>query len=116
MYQKMMLTLRTKFMYLDNNELINNILSNNILISTLAKEELLKRDLNNIDIDNELILKVIDKFTIEELWYIANLNYNNHFKELVIIKLNQILNYYERLNIKDFLNKKNEDKLFQLIK
>ena len=116
MYQKMMLTLRTKFMYLDIEELLNNILSNNIIISTLAKEELLKRDLNDLNIDNETLSKVIDKFTIEELWYIANLNYNNHFKELVIIKLNQILNYYEKLNINDFLNKKNEDKLFQLIK
>ena len=116
MYQKMMLTLRTKFMYLDNNELINNILSNNILISTLAKEELLKRDLNDLEVNDETLSKVIDKFTIEELWYLVNLDYNNHFIELVTIKLNQILDYYENFNINDFLQKKNENKIFHLIK
>lgn len=111
MYQKLMLTLRTKFINLSNQELINKILSNNILISTLAKEELLKRNLNDLNIDDEILMLVINKLSIEELWYLTNLNINNHFIELVTIKLNQILDYYQKLNIEDFLKKKNEGKI-----
>jgi len=116
MYQKLMLTLRTNYMNLTTNELINKILSNNIFISTLAKEELLKRDLSNLEIDDELLLLVINKFTIEELWYLVNSNTNNHFIELVNVKLNQILDYYQKLNIEDFLKKKNEGHILHLIK
>ena len=111
MYQKLMLTLRTKFMNLKDEELINKILSKNTLISTLAKEELLKRDLNELELSDDILSLVINKFSIEELWFIANLNINNHFVELVTKKLNQILDYYQRLNIEDFLKKKNEGKI-----
>ncbi len=111
MYQKLMLTIRTKFMNLNINELINKILSNNILISNLAKEEFLKRDLENLEIEDDILVLIINKLSIEELWYITKLNINNHFVELVTLKLNQILDYYQKLNIEDFLKKKNEGKI-----
>ena len=111
MFQKLMLTLRTKLMYLDNKDLINEILGENILVSTLAKEELLKRDLNNLEENDKILSLIINKLTIEELWNIVNLGYDNHFTKLVTKKLNYLLDYYEKLNIIDFLSKKNEDKI-----
>lgn len=111
MYQKLILTLRTKFMNLDTNELIKKILSNNLLISNLAKEELFKRDLSDLVIDDNIINLLINKFTIEELWYLTKLDVDNHFFQIVTIKLNQILDYYQKLNIKDYLKKQNEDKI-----
>lgn len=111
MYQKLMLRMRNKFMYLNTNQLINYIISDNQFISTLAKEELLKRDLSNLNLKSDQINMIINKFTIEELWYLANLNLNNNFIKEVIIKLNKILDYYQKLNIEDFLKKKNEGKI-----
>ena len=108
MYQKLMLTIRTKFMNLDNYKLINIILDNNELLSTLAKEELLKRNLNDLEMDDNTLNLVINKLTIDELWYLTNLNNKNHFIELVTKKLNQIFDYYENLNKENFLKKKNE--------
>ena len=94
MYTKLVLKLKTKYMYLSNEELINHVLSNNILISNFAKEELLKRDLTNLELSDEIINQLLNKFTIEDLWYLANTKINNHFIEVVTDKLNQILDYY----------------------
>lgn len=110
MYTKIILKLKTKLMNLDTEKLLYKILDKNILVSILAREELLNRDLSNLNIDDEMLLLIINKLTIEDLWNIKKQNDNNHFTELVTIKLNQILDYYQNLNIKDFLNKKNEDK------
>ncbi len=55
-------------------------------------------------------MQVINKFTIEEPWYLVNTNFNNHFTEIVKLKLNQILDYYQKINMDDFLKKKNEEK------
>ena len=98
-------------MDLDNNELIYKVLDNNILISSLAKEELLKRDLSNLLIDDDTINLVINKLSIEELWNLANTDISNHFIDLVTVKLNQILDYYQNKNLKEFLLKKNENKI-----
>ena len=111
MYTKILLTLKTKFMELDNLTLINKILDNNILVSTLAKEELLSRSLDDLDVDDSILTLLINKLSIEDLWTIAKQNTNNHFTELVVKKLNRILDYYQNLNIKEFLNKKNEKQL-----
>ena len=111
MYTKILLTMKTKFMELDTITLIYKVLSKNIIISSLAKEELLKRNLDNIKIDDSILLLVINKLSIEELWTIKKENINNHFTELATIRLNQILDYYQNLNIEDFLKKKNQDKI-----
>ena len=109
MYQKLMLQFRTKLLYLTTEELIDKLIYNNTFMQTLIKEELLKRDLSNLDINDEKINLVIDKLSIEEIWFLANLNINNHFIEIVTIKLNKILDYYQKKNFEDFLKKKNED-------
>ncbi|MBR3660961.1 MAG: hypothetical protein IKN63_03550 [Bacilli bacterium] len=117
MYTKLMLKMRTNFMNLSNEQLINKILSNNILISTLAKEEFLKRDLSNLIISNEIANLIINKFTIEEIWNLFHSELSDNFKEIIIFKLNQILDYYQNSNLIDFLHKKHEDnKIFRLIK
>ena len=110
LYNKIVLKKRTEFMNLETKKIIYKILDKNTLISTLAKEEFLKRDLSDLVVDEKLLNKVISKFTIEELWYLVNLNIDNHFVELVSLKLNQILDYYQSLNQEDFLRKRNEGK------
>ena len=117
MITKSIIMMRTRFMNLSNEELIDRILDNNILISTLAKEELFNRDLDNIIISDNILKLVINKFTIEEIWYLSKMNLNDNFKEMIILKLNQILDYYQNSNLKDFLQKSNEDnKILHLIK
>jgi len=110
MYTKILIKMKTKFMNLSNEELINNIFSSNILISSLAKEELFNRDLSDLELSIDIINKLINKLSIEEIWYLANNNIDNRFIEQVKIKLNQLLDYYQNLNLSDFLKKKYEEK------
>ena len=108
MYNKLLLKLKTNLLTLDNYELVNKILSSNLLISSNAKEILLTRNLSNLELDDEIIEKIIKKLTIEELWYIAKLNINNRFCELVTLKLNKLLDYYQQLNFNTYLEKRDE--------
>ena len=109
MNTKMMLVIRTNLLYLDINSLLDIIINDNLLFSRYAKEELLNRDLST-DIDNDKLIKAINKYTIEEIWNII-LNKDNIDKKLltiITIKLNQILDYYQQINLKDYLIKKND--------
>ncbi len=103
-------------MYLNTKDLVLKILDRNILVSTLAKQELLNRDLSNLDISDQILEKVIDKLSIEDLWELKNSQEENHFMELVYLKLNKILDYYQSLNKEEFLKKRNEGKIYLLNK
>ena len=103
-------------MYLNTKDLVVKILDRNILVSTLAKQELLNRDLSNLDISDQILEKVIDKLSIEDLWELKNSQEENHFMELVYLKLNKILDYYQSLNKEEFLKKRNEGKIYLLNK
>ena len=116
-FTKLTLKMRTYYMKLETNELIEKILDENILIRTIAKEEFLKRDYNNLDVSDEILNKVIDKLSIEEIWYLASTKQDNHFIELVIEKLNAIFLYYEKNYPNHYLLKVNEqNKMFRLLK
>ena len=117
MYTKLLLTIRTLLFELETNNLIDKILDDNILISTLAKEELFKRDLTNLFIPSQKLELLINKFTLEEIWLLAKTDVPTEFKNLIFLKLNQILDYYQNKNISEFLQKKMEtDNIIHLVK
>ncbi len=116
MFDKIVFKLRNKFMYLDTKTLFFKILDQNIIISNLAKEELMDRDLNDIDIPDKILEQVISKLSIEQIWFLVNTKQNNHFIELACMKLNKILDYYQKINKFEFEFKRDEKepKVFSL--
>ena len=117
MYEKLMLKLRTYLFELNTYDLITKIINNDSLLLTLAKEELFKRDLHNLQLSSNILETLVNKFSIEEIWYLSKLELNDDFKKIIIIKLNQLLDYYQNLNLKDFLAKSCENKkIFKLLK
>ena len=117
MFTKLTLKMRTYYMTLETKDLIDKILGDNFLIRDIAKEEFLKRDYDNLDMSDDILNKVINKLSIEEIWEIVKNNQNNHFTRLVIKKLNSIFDYYEKNNLSAYLLKRNEDnKIFKLLK
>lgn len=111
MYDKILFVVKNKLIALSTEKLIYKVLDKNMLISNLAKCELLKRDLSNLTIDDNILEKIINKLSVEDIWNLVKLNANSHFTELVSKKLNQIFDYYQELNKPDFLMKKNESDL-----
>jgi len=99
-------------MGLNNQQLIDKIINDNEFVSTLAKEELFKRDLSNLTISNDILNMLVNKLTIDEIWNLFKMEIDSNFKRIVILKLNQILNYYRNSNIFDFLDKNEDDDLF----
>ena len=116
MFDKLVFKLRNKFMYLDTKILIYKVLDQNIIVSNIAKEELVHRDLDNIDIPDTILEQVISKLSIEQIWFLVSTKQQNHFMELVYLRLNKILDYYQKMNKNEFDLKRYEEeaKIFSL--
>lgn len=108
MLEKIEFKIRNKLFYLNNEDLIIKCLDNNYLISKNAILELLRRNPINIDLDNSILNLVINKLTIEEIWYLVASKVNSKLVHLACLKLNDILDYYQNLN-KDDSNYKTHD-------
>ncbi len=108
MFQKIAFIIRNQLFNLSNEDLIYKCLDQNILISTLACEELLKRDLNDLKVDDTMLSFVVYKLTIEQVWELVLKN-NNKLARIAYQRLNEIFEYYQNLNKKEYLEKLNED-------
>ena len=101
MLEKIEFKIRNKLFYLNNEDLIEKCLDRNYLISKNAILELLRRNPVNIKVNDEILNLVINKLTIEEIWYLVACKVNSRLVHLACLKLNSILDYYENLNKKD---------------
>ena len=103
---KIVFILENKFRYLSSEELVYKALQNNFLVSKLAIQELVRRNPMVIDVDDSLIIKIINKMTIEDIWSIASLKINTKLFSFAYQKLNSILEYYDEKNKKDEIRSK----------
>ena len=103
---KIVFILENKFRYLSSEELVYKALQNNFLVFRLAIQELVRRNPMVIDVDDSLIIKVINKMTIEDIWSIASLKINTKLFSFAYQKLNSILEYYDELYKKDEIKSK----------
>ena len=103
---KIVFILENKFRYLSSEELVYKALQDNFLVSKLAIQELVRRNPMVIDVDDSLIIKVINKMTIEDIWSIASLKINTKLFTFAYQKLNSILEYYDEVYKKDEIRSK----------
>ena len=103
---KIIFILENKFRYLSSEELVYKALQDNFLVSKLAIQELVRRNPMVIDVDDSLIIKVINKMTIEDIWSIASLKRNTKLFSLAYQKLNSILEYYDEIYKKNEIKSK----------
>ena len=103
---KIVFILENKFRYLSSEELVYKALQDNFLVSKLAIQELVRRNPMVIDVDDSLIIKVINKMTIEDIWSIASLKINTKLFTFAYQKLNSILEYYDEVYKKDEIKSK----------
>ena len=103
---KIVFILENKFRYLSSEELVYKALQDNFLVSKLAIQELVRTNPMVIDVDDSLIIKVINKMTIEDIWSIASLKRNTKLFSLAYQKLNSILEYYDEVYKKDEIRSK----------
>ena len=108
MFDKATFVIKNKLMYLPNEKIIEKCLDKNILITTLAKEELISRDNLEMNVSDELILSVVNKLSIEQVWNLVMRKDNSRISNLALKKLNEILEYYQ--NSKEYHEKVNEGK------
>ena len=103
---KIVFILENKFRYLSSEELVYKALQDNFLVSKLAIQELVRRNPMVIDVDDSLIIKIINKMTIEDIWSIASLKINTKLFSFAYQKLNSILEYYDEVYKKDEIRSK----------
>ena len=103
---KIVFILENKFRYLSSEELVYKALQDNFLVSKLAIQELVRRNPMVIDVDDSLIIKIINKMTIEDIWSIASLKINTKLFSFAYQKLNSILEYYDEIYKKDEIRSK----------
>ena len=103
---KIVFILENKFRYLSSEELVYKALQDNFLVSKLAIQELVRRNPMVIDVDDSLIIKIINKMTIEDIWSIASLKINTKLFTFAYQKLNSILEYYDEVYKKDEIKSK----------
>ena len=103
---KIIFILENKFRYLSSEELVYKALQDNFLVSKLAIQELVRRNPMVIDVDDSLIIKVINKMTIEDIWSIASLKINTKLFTFAYQKLNSILEYYDEIYKKNEIKSK----------
>ena len=108
MFDKATFVMKNKLMYLPNEKVVEKCLDKNILISTLAKDELISRDNLEMNVNDDTILSVINKLSIEQVWNLVTRKDNSQISKLALKKLNEILEYYQ--NSLEYHEKINEGK------
>ena len=100
MFDKVSFIIRNKLFILSDYELIFKCLDKDILVSSLACEELVRRNPINIDIDEKILSLVVNKFSIEQVWDLVSRNVDSKLSKLAYQKLNDFLDYYDKVNEK----------------
>ena len=89
------LIILNKYMAIPYQELINRCLDNNPLVSNIAIDALLKRSDDSKMIPDEILERIINKMTIEDIYNLVTRNNNTKLKKIAYLKLKEILAYYD---------------------
>ncbi len=111
MYNEFYLIIFNKFLQLTYSELIDKCLNDNPLVSNIAIDVLLKRNDDNSMIADEILEKIINKMTIEDIYNLVTSNSNSRLAKLAYLKLKEILAYYDN-NIELYQKIKDDDEYF----
>ena len=104
--EKITFIIENKLRFLTVEEVVFKCFDNNYLIARLAILELIRRNPITIDLDDNIILSVIKKMTIEDIWYLGtSISVTKLFK-FAKQELNRILEYYDKVNEKEKIKEK----------
>ena len=98
MFDKTIFVLKNKLTMISDNDLIFKCLDNNYLIASLAREELVSRHPVYLNFDDEVLLKIIDKLSIEQIYELAITNVDTRLCILAYNRLLDILDEYDRIH------------------
>ena len=104
--EKAIFIIKNKLRFLTVEEVIIKCFDNNYLIARMAILELINRNPTNINLDDSIIKQVIDKMTIEDIWTIASNKSDTKLFSLAYERLNDILEYYDKIHEKEKLKEK----------
>ena len=100
MFDKTIFVLKNKLTMISDNDLIFKCLDNNYLIASLAREELVRRHPVHINFDDEVLLNVIDKLSLEQIYELVIENVDTRLCILAYNRLSNILDEYDKLHEK----------------
>ena len=89
------LIILNKYMALPYQELVSRCLDSNPLISNIAIDALLKRNDDDAMISDEILERIINKMTIEDIYSLVTSDINQRLKKIAYLKLKEILAYYD---------------------
>ena len=104
--EKTIFIIRNKLRFLTVEEVVFKCFDNNFLIARLAILELIRRNPVTIDLDDNIILSVIKKMTIEDIWYLGTTKSDTKLFKFAKQELNRILEYYDKVNEKEKIKEK----------
>ena len=104
--EKAIFIMKNKLRFLTVEEVVIKCFDNNYLIARMAILELINRNPTNINLDDSIIKQVIDKMTIEDIWTIASNKSDTKLFSLAYERLNDILEYYDKIHEKEKLKEK----------
>ena len=104
--EKITFIIENKLRFLTVEEVVFKCFDNNYLIARLAILELIRRNPITIDLDDNIILSVIKKMTIEDNWYLGTTKSDTKLFKFAKQELNRILEYYDKVNEKEKIKEK----------
>lgn len=104
--EKITFIIENKLRFLTVEEVVFKCFDNNYLIARLAILELIRRNPVTIDLDDNIILSVIKKMTIEDIWYLGTTKSDTKLFKFAKQELNRILEYYDKVNEKEKIKEK----------
>ena len=104
---------RWKLIFLKNDDLIKNCLDQNILISSISCEILVNRTNLETNLSDDILEKVLNKLSIEQIWDLMTRNDNSKLSIFAKKKLDKILEYYQNtIEYYNKVNENNKDKIY----
>ncbi len=97
-YEKIEFVERNKLRYLPIEKVIKKIFDKSVIISTLAKEELIRRNPLDLPVDEAILLLVVRKMSIEQIYDLVVLNIDTPLCIAACKQLEAIFEYYEKNN------------------
>jgi len=100
MFDKTTFVIKNKLMRISDDNLIIKCLDDNYLIASLAREELVRRHPVYINISDDILIKVIDKLSLEQIYELVIVNVDTRLCILAYNRLSNILDEYDKLHEK----------------
>ena len=100
MFDKTVFVLKNKLIRISDDDLVIKCLDSNYLIASLAREELVRRHPVYINVNDDVLIKIIDKLSLEQIYELVIENVDTRLCILAYNKLSNILDEYDKLHEK----------------